>query len=440
MGVGMTKRALIVDDSRTAYMVLAKILSNYNIEGIHAKSGDAALEYLERHSVDVIFMDQAMPGKDGFETIKEIKEDSRSEDIPIMMFTARSGEEYYREAKELGAEGVLPKELSAEEVEEALIKLNLWGAISGQASAEEVREDILQPTSDEKLRVWLESFLENEFSPQLSNKVRKATDDLRRDTIHYGKRMLDEIAKSDKQQQVLQEVKGQTDYLKQLFKTSFKQYRLISTIFIVLLVVLTSGIVWLLYKSSELTAEQQGLYQKIAQLTAESGEGERRLSDKIEKQSESVAKLLTEHVGNNVSTAASENEGIYSEQGMVGKLVGVESEGSRLTAKSAYGYLFTVTPQGRLAQSHLKRYYIEPGCNGATYANALAGLVLKLEDNTLAYTELQGYALVQRPVSWLDTHDQCHEYSENEEVVLRQLLANDERITGVTDTVYYQLN
>ncbi|WP_343988376.1 response regulator [Kangiella japonica] len=435
----MTKRALIVDDSRTAYMVLAKILSNYNIEGIHAKSGDAALEYLARHSVDVIFMDQAMPGKDGFETIKEIKEDSRSKDIPIMMFTARSGEDYYREVKEIGAEGVLPKELSAEEVEDALIKLNLWGAISGQATAEEVREDILQPTSDEKLRVWLESFLENEFSPQLSNKVRKATDDLRRDTIHYGKRMLDEIAKSDKQQQVLQEVKGQTDYLKQLFKTSFKQYRLISSIFIVLLVVLTSGIVWLLYKTSVLTSEQQGLYQKIVVLTAESSEGERRLSDKIAKQSENMAKLLTEQT-NNVSAAVNENEGIYSEQGMVGKLIGVESEGSRLTAKSAYGYLFTVTPQGRLARSNLKRYYMEPGCNGATYANALAGLVLKLEGNTLAYTELQGYALVQQPVSWLDTHDQCHEYSENEEVVLRQLLVNDERITGVTDTVYYQLN
>lgn len=437
----MTKRALIVDDSRTAYMVLAKILSNYNIEGIHAKSGDAALEYLARHSVDVIFMDQAMPGKDGFETIKEIKEDSRSKDIPIMMFTARSGEEYYREAKELGAEGVLPKELSAEEVEDALIKLNLWGAISGQASAEEVREDILQPTSDEKLRVWLESFLENEFSPQLSNKVRKATDDLRRDTIHYGKRMLDEIAKSDKQQQVLQEVKGQTDYLKQLFKTSFKQYRFISTIFIVLLVVLTSGIVWLLYKTSELASEQQNLQQTIAQLSIESGAGERRLSDKIAQQSQTVEKLITEQANNNSGvTSSSDNVGIYNEQGIVGKLVGVESEGRRLTAKSAYGYLFTITPQGRVAKSNLKRYYIEPGCNGVMYGNALSGLVLKTDHNRLVYTELQGYALVQKPASWLDKNGQCHEYTDNADVVLRPLLENDERITGVTDTVYFQLN
>lgn len=193
----MTKKALIVDDSRTAYMVLARILANYNIEGIHANSGDEAIEFLKKNSADVIFLDQAMPGKDGFDTIKEIKQSSTSSHIPVMMFTARTGDSYEQEVLSMGAVGVLTKELSAEEVEEALDKLNLWGAVPGQTLPEQVEDDLIQPSADEKLRVWLESFLENEFSPQLSNRVRKATDDLRRDTIHYGKRMLDEIAKTD---------------------------------------------------------------------------------------------------------------------------------------------------------------------------------------------------------------------------------------------------
>lgn len=234
-------KALIVDDSRTAYMVLARMLANYNIEAVHANSGDQALTYLKDHPVDVIFLDQAMPGKDGIETIKEIKSSSNA-DTPVMMFTARSGDEYLQAVKELGAEGVLPKELSVDEVEETLIQLKLWSPVTDAASSGKVNEEVIHPSSDEKLKVWLESFLENQFSPQLSNKVRKATDDLRRDTIHYGKRMLDEIAKTDKQQQMIKEVKGQTDYLKQLFANSFKQYRLISNIFILMLIILTGGI------------------------------------------------------------------------------------------------------------------------------------------------------------------------------------------------------
>ena len=441
MGVDMSNKALIVDDSRTAFMVLARVLSNYDIQSIHAKSGDEAIVYLKDNVVDVIFLDQAMPGKDGFETIKELKESSKTDDIPVMMFTARSGEKYHQEVKALGAVGVLPKELSSEEVEEALLKLNLWGAISGNVSAEQVENDILQPTADEKLRVWLESFLENEFSPQLSNKVRKATDDLRRDTIHYGKRMLDEIAKSDKQQQVLQEVKGQTDYLKQLFTTSFKQYRFISTVFIVLLFVLTAGIVWVLHQTSSLAAEQWRLQQKIAELSVESAAGEERLSNKIDQQSLAVENLVAEkNNADNESILEKHNSGIYSEQGIVGKLISIEAEGNRLTAKSAYGYLFMITPQGRVADNNIKRYYIEPSCNGAVYANAVPGVVLKVGQNTLGYTELQGYALVQKPLSWMDNTNQCHEYKNDKEIVLRQLVENDERITGVTDTVYFQLN
>lgn len=441
MGVDMSKKALIVDDSRTAYMVLARVLANYNIQSVHAKSGDEAIDYLKEHLVDVIFLDQAMPGKDGFETIKELKESSKTDDIPVMMFTARSGEEYHQEVKALGAVGVLPKELSSEEVEEALLKLNLWGAISGNVSAEQVEDDILQPTADEKLRVWLESFLENEFSPQLSNKVRKATDDLRRDTIHYGKRMLDEIAKSDKQQQVLQEVKGQTDYLKQLFTTSFKQYRFISSIFIVLLIVLAGGIAWLLYQNAELATEQNRLQQRVAELSMQSDEGAKQLVEKLNQQSEVVNQLVAgQEITDDKVISASPSDGIYTDQGMVGKLVGVAKEGSVLTAKSAYGYLFAITPQGRIADNNLKRYFIEPGCNGSSYANALPGVILRVNQNRLGYTELQGYALVQKPVSWMDQSDQCHQYDQDKDLVLRELVDNDERITGVTDTVYFQVN
>ncbi|HEY9031341.1 MAG TPA: response regulator [Kangiella sp.] len=429
-------KALIVDDSRTAYMVLARMLANYKIEAVHANSGDQALTYLKDHSVDVIFLDQAMPGKDGIETIKEIKSSSNA-DTPVMMFTARSGDEYLQAVKELGAEGVLPKELSVDEVEEALIQLKLWSPVTDVAPSDNVAGEVLHPSSDEKLKVWLESFLENQFSPQLSNKVRKATDDLRRDTIHYGKRMLDEIAKTDKQQQMIKEVKGQTDYLKQLFANSFKQYRLISNIFIVMLIILTSGIFWLAYQISALSSEQKALKQQLITLTEDSKLTEQRLIQEVQHQSVAVERFL-EQERNQQSQSPSEAYALYHNKGKAGEVIGMEKAGSLLTTRSENDYLFVVDVEGKVADSDLKRYYIQANCSGPVYVNAMPGLVLRVNNETLGYTEINSEGLVHKPTSWMDTVDHCHEYQSDSDMLVRELLKNDEAITGVSDTFYFQ--
>lgn len=441
MGVGMSKKALIVDDSRTAYMVLARILTNYDIESIHAKSGDLALKYLEQNKVDVIFLDQAMPGKDGFETIKEIKQSSAVADIPVMMFTARSGENYHEEVKALGAVGVLPKELSAEEVEDALVKLNLWGAISGQTASEHIESDIMQPTADEKLRVWLESFLENEFSPQLSHKVRKATDDLRRDTIHYGKRMLDEIAKTDKQQLMLQEVKGQTDYLKQLFLTSFKQYRLISAMFIAMLILLSGGILWLIYQVSTLSEDQKTLGESLLNSSLIAEKMNVKMVDEIEAQTALIREISVQSSESSQVTSEQPQDAVfnnlYNEQGYAGKIIGINSYGNALTAKSDEGYLFVVSPQGRVMESNIEKYFMQPGCNGTAYTYTLPGIVMRMGEDELVYTDAEGETLPQVPVSWESANGQCESYQETKELMLRPLIRNDEVITGVADMTFY---
>ncbi|MHC9511742.1 response regulator [Kangiella sp. M94] len=429
-------KALIVDDSRTAYMVLTRILANYNIEGIHANSGDQALIYLKDHKVDVIFLDQAMPGKDGIETIKEIKSSSNA-DTPVMMFTARSGQEYLQAVKELGAEGVLPKELSVDEVEEVLIQLKLWSPVTGVASSDKVNEEVLQPGSDEKLKVWLESFLENQFSPQLSNKVRKATDDLRRDTIHYGKRMLDEIAKTDKQQQMIKEVKGQTDYLKQLFATSFKQYQRISRVFIVLFILLIAGLIWQSFELISMKSEQQGLRDTLYVLGDNFTEQEQRIIQEVQHQSAAVERFL-EQERNTQSQSQQEALALYHSQGKAGVVIGMEKAGSLLTTRSKQGYLFVVDAAGKVADNELKRYFIQSSCNGPVYVNAVAGVVLRVNNETLGYTKNNSEALVHKPISWSDTLGQCHEYDSDNDILVRELHKNDEAVTGVSDTLYFQ--
>ena len=103
------KRALIVDDSRSARVILSRMLEQHGMTVDTAESAEQALEYLQRSRPDVIFMDHLMPGMDGFQAVQTIKADPLTATIPLMMYTSQEGELYVSQARALGAVGVLPK-------------------------------------------------------------------------------------------------------------------------------------------------------------------------------------------------------------------------------------------------------------------------------------------------------------------------------------------
>ncbi len=101
------------------------MLADHELRVETAESAEAALEYLAAHRPDVIFMDHMMPGKDGFQAVKAIKENTATATIPVMMYTSQSGELYVGQARALGAVGVLPKQIKPVEVREVLRSLHL---------------------------------------------------------------------------------------------------------------------------------------------------------------------------------------------------------------------------------------------------------------------------------------------------------------------------
>jgi len=119
------KRALVVDDSRSARVVLSRMLERYGILVDSAESAEAALEYLKDRRPDVIFMDHLMPGMDGLQAVREIKANPGLADIPIMMYTSQEGEIYSGQARASGAVGVLPKSIRPIDVTKALYQLKL---------------------------------------------------------------------------------------------------------------------------------------------------------------------------------------------------------------------------------------------------------------------------------------------------------------------------
>jgi CheY-like chemotaxis protein len=119
------KHALIVDDSRSARAVLRRMLEEFNLKVDAVESADEAILYLQKHKPDVIFMDHMMPGMDGFEAVKHIKNNPLTARIPIMMYTTRSGELYLSRARALGAIGIISKTISPVGLKESLFKLGL---------------------------------------------------------------------------------------------------------------------------------------------------------------------------------------------------------------------------------------------------------------------------------------------------------------------------
>jgi CheY-like chemotaxis protein len=129
------KRALIVDDSRSARVILSRMLEQHDLAVDTAESAEQALEYLQQNRPDVIFMDHLMPGMDGFQAVQAIKSDAQTATIPLMMYTSQEGELYVSQARALGAIGVLPKTVRPVDVSRVLYQLNLLPDRRQQRSA-----------------------------------------------------------------------------------------------------------------------------------------------------------------------------------------------------------------------------------------------------------------------------------------------------------------
>ena len=81
------KRILAVDDAATILLRITDTLEKY-YDVITVNSGVRALRYLERVKPDLILLDIRMTPKNGFETLREIRDMKDRADIPVIMLTA----------------------------------------------------------------------------------------------------------------------------------------------------------------------------------------------------------------------------------------------------------------------------------------------------------------------------------------------------------------
>ncbi len=102
----MTRKILVVDDTRNVQTMLSDFLSGQDYEVLVASDGYEAIEALRSASPDLVLLDIMMPNMDGYQFITQLR---RSSSIPVIMITAKQQEADIIRGFDLGADDYITK-------------------------------------------------------------------------------------------------------------------------------------------------------------------------------------------------------------------------------------------------------------------------------------------------------------------------------------------
>jgi len=107
---------MVVDDSLTVRKITTRLLERAGYQAVTAKDGVDALEQLMEIMPDVMLLDIEMPRMDGFEVAKRLRQDGKTQSLPIIMITSRTADKHRNYALELGVNEYLGKPYQEEEL------------------------------------------------------------------------------------------------------------------------------------------------------------------------------------------------------------------------------------------------------------------------------------------------------------------------------------
>jgi PAS domain S-box-containing protein len=131
-------RILVADDNADMRAYIARLLGpRWQVETV--PDGEAALDSIRRARPDLVLTDVMMPKLDGFGLLRVLREDPQLSDLPVIVLSARAGEEAQVEGLDAGADDYLTKPFSARELV-ARVNANLDLAQARRAATDDLRE------------------------------------------------------------------------------------------------------------------------------------------------------------------------------------------------------------------------------------------------------------------------------------------------------------
>jgi DNA-binding response OmpR family regulator len=138
----VTLRVLLIDDDSRLFDLLSAYLGQNGCSVAHAPDGRSGLVRLESEVFDAVLLDLMMPGMDGLEVARRIRDKSR---IPLIMLTAKGDETDRVVGLELGADDYIAKPFGPRELLarlRAVVRRAQPEAISERLSAQDVTVDV----------------------------------------------------------------------------------------------------------------------------------------------------------------------------------------------------------------------------------------------------------------------------------------------------------
>ncbi|MNM85571.1 Response regulator MprA [compost metagenome] len=124
---------MVVDDSLTVRKASQRLLTRAGYQVVLARDGVDALRQLQEVMPDAMLVDIEMPNMDGFDLTRNVRADSRTTHMPVVMITSRTAEKHRRYAAEIGVNVYLGKPFNEDELLRTLRQL--IGERAGNAAA-----------------------------------------------------------------------------------------------------------------------------------------------------------------------------------------------------------------------------------------------------------------------------------------------------------------
>lgn len=110
------KKILIIEDTEFMKKLISDVLKEAGYEVVTASSGEEGLQKVREEKPDLVLLDVVMPGMDGFEVCRILREDESNNLMPIIMLTAQENEDHKLEGLELGADDYIIKPFNSREL------------------------------------------------------------------------------------------------------------------------------------------------------------------------------------------------------------------------------------------------------------------------------------------------------------------------------------
>jgi two-component system, chemotaxis family, response regulator PixH len=114
---------LLVEDSLTETEVLTRYLSQAGLTVVSVKSGEEAHIQLRSHKPDLVILDVILPGRSGFEICRELKTNSTTQQIPVVICSTKGTDADKLWGSMLGADAYLPKPVDQQKLMQIIRKL-----------------------------------------------------------------------------------------------------------------------------------------------------------------------------------------------------------------------------------------------------------------------------------------------------------------------------